>query len=554
MRKPQKILISYKSSIKDAMRLLNKQLEKLLIVIDEKKKFYGVLNDGDLRRAILNGNSLNQKIKSIVNKNPLTISDQVPENEAYNKINAKILVLPVLNIKNEVKGYYSFKDKNQLYSSKSRKVLIFGMGYVGLTLGATISNLGFNVLGYDKNKSVIKNLKKGVPPFFEKGLKKYIDPSINYNLTFIDKIKKNIASIYICAVGTPVNNKTKKVNINSIVQVSQQISKILKKDDLVVMRSTMPIGTTRNIVIPILEKKTKLKAGKDFHIVSAPERTAEGKAMQELRENPQIIGSINQTSFQKASELFSTFTKSIISLPTLESAEFSKLLDNTFRDSIFAYINQMIPLTEKFNIDLCEVVDAVNHGYPRNNIPKPSPGVGGPCLVKDPYLLKYNFDKLKINNILLSGSRKVNENTTKYLYSKLNYSLKKIGKNFNNSKIFIVGLAFKGNPETSDLRDSTSIDLIKKFKNKKKFYVYDPVVDKQTLTKLGYNYENLEKGFNKADLVIFLNNHKSYQDLNIFKLVKKMNKPGIIIDTWKVFNPVEIKSIKNILYGGLGFD
>ena len=161
MRKPQKILISYKSSIKEAMRLLNKQLEKLLIVIDEKK-FYGVLNDGDLRRAILNGNSLNQKIKSIVNKKPLTISDQVPENEAYNKINAKILVLPVLNIKNEVKGYYSFKDKNQLYSSKSRKVLIFGMGYVGLTLGATISNLGFNVLGYDKNKSVIKNLKKGV--------------------------------------------------------------------------------------------------------------------------------------------------------------------------------------------------------------------------------------------------------------------------------------------------------------------------------------------------------------------------------------------------------
>ena len=428
------------------------------------------------------------------------------------------------------------------------------MGYVGLTLGATISNLGFNVLGYDKNKNVIKNLKKGIPPFFEKGLKKYIDPNINFNLTFIDELKKNIASIYICAVGTPVNSKTKKVNIDSIVEVSKQISKILKKDDLIIMRSTMPIGTTRNIVIPILEKKTNLKAGKDFHIVSAPERTAEGKAMQELRENPQIIGSINETSFQKASELFNTFTKSIISLPTLESAEFSKLLDNTFRDSIFAFINQMIPVTEKLNIDLCEVIDAVNHGYPRNNIPKPSPGVGGPCLVKDSYLLKYNFDQLKINNILLAGSRKVNENTTQYLYSKLNNFLKKIGKNVNNSKIFIVGLAFKGNPETSDLRDSTSIDLIKKFKDKKKFYVYDPVIDKKTLTSLGYNYQNLEKGFSKADLVIFLNNHKSYQDLNIFKLIKKMNKPGIIIDTWKVFNPMEIKSNKNILYGGLGFD
>ena len=102
MRKPHKILISNNASIRDAMTLLNKQLEKLLIVIDKKNLFYGVLNDGDLRRAILKGNSINKKIKSIVNRNPLTISDQVPENEAYNKINEKILVLPVLNLKNEV--------------------------------------------------------------------------------------------------------------------------------------------------------------------------------------------------------------------------------------------------------------------------------------------------------------------------------------------------------------------------------------------------------------------------------------------------------------------
>ena len=227
------------------MNLLNKRLEKLLIVT--KKKFYGVINDGDLRRAILKGISLNQKIDSIVNKKALTISDQLSENEAYDKINSKILVLPVLNIKNEIKGYYSFKDKNQLFSLKSKKVLIFGMGYVGLTLGATISNLGFNVIGFDKNKKIIKNLKKGKPPFFEKGLEKYIDPKINHNLNFIDKLENKIASTYICAVGTPINNKTKKPNIKSVVEVSNQISRILKKDDLIIMRSTIPIGTTRKI-------------------------------------------------------------------------------------------------------------------------------------------------------------------------------------------------------------------------------------------------------------------------------------------------------------------
>ena len=553
MRSAEKILISKNSTIRDAMTLLNKGLEKLLIVT-HKKKFYGVINDGDLRRAILKGRSLNQNIDPIVNKNALTISEQLSENEAYDKINSKILVLPVLNLKNEIKGYYSFKDKNQLFNLKSKKVLIFGMGYVGLTLGATISNLGFNVIGFDKNKKIIKNLKNGKPPFFEKGLEKYIDPKINHNLNYIDKLKNNIASTYICAVGTPVNNKTRKPNINSVVEFSNQLSKILKKDDLIIMRSTIPIGTTRKIVIPILELKSKLKAGRDFHIVCAPERTAEGKAMKELRENPQIIGYINQSSYQKAADLFNTFTKSIIPLPTLESAEFSKLLDNTYRDGIFAFVNQMIPIAEKLKIDLCEVIDAVNHGYSRNNIPKPSPGVGGPCLVKDSYLLKYNFDQFKIKNSLLVNSRQVNQKTVDYLYLKIKNSLKTIGKDFKRSKIFVIGLAFKGDPETSDLRDSTSIDLIKKIRDKKNLYVYDPVIDKKTIVSLGYNYQNLESGFTKSDVVIFLNNHKSYQELNIFKLIKKMNKPGIIIDTWKIFNPIEIKSIKNILYGGLGFD
>ena len=126
-----------------------------------------------------------------------------------------------------------------------------------------------------------------------------------------------------------------------------------------------------------------------------------------IKRESQIIGYINQTSFQKAADLFNSFTKSIIPLPTLESAEFSKLLDNTYRDGIFAFVNQMIPVAEKLNIDLCEVIEAVNHGYSRNNIPKPSPGVGGPCLVKDSYLLKYNFDQLKLKNSLLENSRKV---------------------------------------------------------------------------------------------------------------------------------------------------
>ena len=138
------------------MNLLNKRLEKLLIVTN--KKFYGV-SKWRSTKSKMKGISLNQKIDSIVNKKALTISDQLSENEAYDKINSKILVLPVLNIKNEIKGYYFLKIKINYLAINYPKVhmIRFGMGYVGLTLGATISNLGFNVIHFDKNK-IIKNL------------------------------------------------------------------------------------------------------------------------------------------------------------------------------------------------------------------------------------------------------------------------------------------------------------------------------------------------------------------------------------------------------------
>ena len=132
--------------------------------------------------------------------------------------------------------------------------------------------------------------------------------------------------------------------------------------------------------------------------------------------------------------------------------------------------------------------------------------------------------------------------------------LKKIDKKITNSKIFLMGLAFKGAPKTSDIRSSTSMDFINLFSNKKNLYVYDPVVYKSELKKNNLKSLSLEKGFTKADAVIILNNNKSFQDLDITNLINKMNKPSLFIDTWRIFDPHEIKQIKGILYGGLGIE
>jgi UDP-N-acetyl-D-mannosaminuronic acid dehydrogenase len=142
-------------------------------------------------------------------------------------------------------------------------------------------------------------------------------------------------------------------------------------------------------------------------------------------------------------------------------------------------------------------------------------------------------------------------NGPKNLLKRIKMLIKKNNKSIDTAKIFLIGLAFKGNPETSDLRDSTSIQFLELFKNKKNIYGFDYRVTNEEIKKLDIKPVSLEQGFKNSDIVIFLNNHKSYSDLNISKLSKSMKKPAVIFDCWQVFEPSEIKKLEGILYGGL---
>ena len=552
MHNPNKILVYKNNTIKEALKKLEISKEKLLICVDSKKKFLGVINDGDLRRAIIKGSNLNKKIENFIEDNAVVANDQINPNEALKLLNSRIMVLPIINHFSKIIGYYTLKDKKDLSNFKNKDVVIVGMGFVGLTLAVMLADVGMKVYGYDNSKKKIDDLKKGKIPFYEKGFNKIFNFHNNKNLVFINKLKKGIGSIYIIAVGTPLKKNSSSPDLNSIREVSKKIGKIVQNEDLIVLRSTIPVGSTRKIVIPTIEKVSKLKVGKNFYISFAPERTAEGKAIIELKKNPQIIGGYDIKSSELTANLFNAFTHSIVNVNSIESAEFCKLIDNSYRDNRFAFINQMIELSEKLKIDLNKVVDAVNHGYSRNDIPKPSPGVGGPCLTKDPYILSSSFRKFKLDNSLLLDSRKINKKVTNLLFKKLNQMLKKTNKNINNAKIFLIGIAFKGEPETSDFRNSTSIDFINMFKNKKNIKIYDPVIQPKDLKKLKLKFTDLKKGFKNSDVAIILNNHKSYLDMDIYSLIKSMKKPSIFIDTWHIFEPSEIKQLKSVLYGGIG--
>ena len=230
MNNPKKILIYENSSIKTALNKLEKSQEKLLICINKNQFFLGVINDGDIRRAILNGAKINSSIKKFIEKDATTLNEQSSFEDANKLLNNRILIIPVINSFNKVVGYYSLKQKIEFHSSTSKEILIVGMGYVGLTLAAILSSIGFKIYGYDNNKKTIEDLKKGKISFYEKGLKKYINANNKKNLIFINKINSISASTYIITVGTHLKKNTKKPNLNHIKDASKKIGKNLKKN------------------------------------------------------------------------------------------------------------------------------------------------------------------------------------------------------------------------------------------------------------------------------------------------------------------------------------
>jgi UDP-N-acetyl-D-mannosaminuronic acid dehydrogenase len=428
-----------------------------------------------------------------------------------------------------------------------------GMGFIGLTLGATLAEAGVEVLGIDVNEKVIDSLTKKKCYFFEPGLAELLNKYAGRNLRFSINIKDNSCNYYIICVGTPIDPATGKPRLEYINNAARSIIPFLKKGDTVILRSTVPMGTSRNMVARMIESETGFVAGEDFYFGFVPERTVEGNALYEQKYIPQIIGVLNKTSEARISRLFSKFNKQLIHVPDIEHAELCKIIDNTYRDVTFAYANQMAMICEELGLDFNIIRQSCNNNYARNNIPSASPGVGGACLTKDPYILIDLCSKLEINMELIRSARKVNETTVFHLAKKVLNRLAALGKNICASKIFIMGFAFKGEPETSDIRFSTTVDLVNYLKPFcSNLYGYDAVADNKMIESSGVKGCSISEGFKNADAVIIMNSHKSHRGLNIKKLAASSNAPLLFIDCWNLYYKEKINKQKNIIYSSVG--
>lgn len=431
---------------------------------------------------------------------------------------------------------------------KNKNISIVGLGYVGLTLAVALARSGFNVYGIDVNEDVLTNLQNKKAHFFEPGLDGYLEELIKKKLFVSKSLPSDIEYMaHIISVGTPLKSDGLP-NFSHLTTAINAIKDAYSGKELVILRSTVSVGVTRKIVCPLLATYTNVPQ-EELRVAFCPERTIEGKAIDELTSLPQIISGLNSESVSLAEAIFKNLTPSIVRVQSLEAGELVKLFNNTYRDIHFSIGNCFNLIAQNFGVDGLSVIKAANFGYDRSKIPLPG-FVGGPCLEKDAYILVNSYkDTHHTDEVdFVLGARKYNESIVGLVIEWFEQHRSKL----LGQPIVVSGLAFKGVPETSDLRGSTAIPIIKKLSLMGfPLRLHDFCATESELESLGCGpvYKNLEDACSGAKGLLILNNHHCYKKIDYAPMVTKMTTNPFIFDTWQT---ADHAPLKNITYLHLG--
>lgn len=533
------------------------------VVVDEGEHILGVVTDGDVRRAYARDFDFSRPVSEVMTSDPFTVRDTVALNEVVllamrraqargQKVERTIRHVLVSDLEGKLVDVYDFVELITGLPIPLRRVAVVGVGFIGLTLAATLANQGHLVTGFDIDEKTISALNKGDLPFNEPGLEDILKVNrASEVISFETELAAASHAIYIICVGTPLDDDGKP-DVRAVERACEDVAKQMERGAIVILRSTVPVGTTRTVCLPILEAKSGLKCGTDFSLAFAPERTVEGNALREIRELPQIIGGFTDMCRQKISEFWATICPSIIQVESLEAAEIVKLANNTFRDLSFAFANEVALTCAQFNINASGLVRAANEGYPRNKMAMPSAGVGGYCLTKDPLLFDYSTRKYLGRSSLGFDARAINELASQYPMDVVIEFSSVTGRALHNMRILIVGLAFKGEPETNDTRASVAVSLGHNLQDGGALvFAWDAVVEPAAIVRLGFEtISNLRDGVADADVVLIMNNHRA----NFApKTYVGDGRTKLIFDGWALLDPKEVARESGIEYATMGY-
>jgi UDP-N-acetyl-D-mannosaminuronic acid dehydrogenase len=432
------------------------------------------------------------------------------------------------------------------------KICIIGLGRIGLPLALLLSK-NYTVRGVEINLTQLEKIQKNnLNKNTQKEEMEYIDKFLNKTFFASNDLHNSIkqSDAVFIALGTGVGaDGTPDLSplYNLIDNICSEPNALSGK--LLVLKSTVTIGTTRSLADKI-EKKTNMKLGEDFFIAFCPERVLGDKAIYEMASLPKIIGAIDEKSRDLAVSIYEKLGGKIIISQNPEEAELIKLIDNSYRQTIFGFANDISLITEKLGINCYDLIKKANDNYPRNNIPLPSGGVSGYCLTKDPLYLETIFNDIAKERGFHSvwySARKTNDYMPIHMADLLRKQLKDNGKSLNESNVLICGITYKENID--DTRFSHGLELVQILsKSGAKVDIWDPLIEN------GYKSpEDLEKILPYTDALVFTVKHKEFMELTkndeIIKYLYKMRTP-ILIDGWGMFK--DLKSREDIHYSGIG--
>lgn len=394
-------------------------------------------------------------------------------------------------------------------------VAVIGLGYVGLPLAIQATSSNLKVYGYDIDENKISNYNLGKSTI-EDISDKQLEASLEKGL-FLSSDPKYLSESETIVISVPTPLTDYQPDLSYVKAAAETIAKNITKNQIIILESTTYPGTTVEVLIPAIEEISNLKAGVDFFVGYSPERIDPGNDTWNFKNTPKVISGINDESLSKIENFYEQIIDSVVRVSGTKEAEMVKLLENTYRHVNIALINELAILCNMLEIDIWEVVNAAKTKPFGFESFRPGPGVGGHCIPVDPNYLSFKTRQIGKPVRFVELAQEINNSMPSYVVSRLLEKMNLLEKPFKNSKILILGVAYK--KDIGDVRESPAIGIIENlFERGVNVKYYDPFVDSLLVNT---NYVEKEDSFdniNKYDLVLVHTAHTDFENFDFSKV------------------------------------
>lgn len=401
---------------------------------------------------------------------------------------------------------------------KSLDICVVGLGYIGLPSASLLATKGHRVYGFDINNDIVETINKGQVHITEPGLNILVKAAV-MSRNLLASTQPNYADVFIISVPTPLKTGSEDIrmpDLSYLEYATQSITPYIKPGNLVIIESTIPVGTTDGLIARMLKESGFVFEGDNaIYLAHCPERVLPGQIIKELIENNRVVGGINNTSTEKATKFYKSFVNGKVFSTTAKTAEMVKLTENSFRDVNIAFANELSIICDKNGLNVWELISLSNQ-HPRVNILNPGPGVGGHCIAVDPwFIVAGNPNEAK----LIRSAREINDSKPYFIAKKVIKAAERI-LNEKNRKATVACLGLTYKADIDDTRESPALVIASILRKETSIHliVSDPY--------LGSAFQEfdlcpVDEAVRLADIILLLVEHKEFTKINTKQLANK---------------------------------